>query len=264
VLALFETDLTMPQTTSLPCVACWQDFGERPWSTASKRVAIVQSNYIPWKGYFDLIRHVDEFILYDDVQYTRRDWRNRNRIKSANGVQWLTVPVQVKGKYFQAIKDTVVSDDSWRRTHWMTLSHCYGKSPYFRDFRDRLEALYLGSSETRLSEINFAFLRTLCEVLGIATRITWSMDYACAAEDPTDRLVELCRRAGADAYLSGPAAKAYIREDAFRASGITLAFMDYSGYPEYPQMHPPFDHFVTVLDLLFMTGPSATAYLRHS
>src|ERR1041384_7029573 len=101
-----------------------------------KMVAIVQSNYIPWKGYFDMIRGVDEFVLYDDVQYTRRDWRNRNRIKTAQGTQWLTIPVEVKGKYLQAIKETKISDPSWGRTHWRTLCHSYNRAPHFRDFQD--------------------------------------------------------------------------------------------------------------------------------
>src|SRR5437588_709145 len=108
-----------------------------------KVVAIVQSNYIPWKGYFDLIRHSDEFVLYDDVQYTRRDWRNRNRIKTPQGVQWLTVPVEVKGKYFQAIRDTRISDPEWARNHWHTLIHCYGRAPDYRAYRAALEPIYL-------------------------------------------------------------------------------------------------------------------------
>jgi len=107
----------------------------------SKRVAIVQSSYIPWKGYFDLIRHVDEFILFDDVQFTKRDWRNRNRIKTPQGPLWLSIPVQVKGRYLQAIKDTVVSDPAWSRTHWRTIRSNYAKAPFFPQFKDALEDL---------------------------------------------------------------------------------------------------------------------------
>jgi hypothetical protein len=235
---------------------------EVPPRPAGKRVAVVQSNYIPWKGYFDLVRRVDEFVLYDDVQYTRRDWRNRNRIKTPHGVQWLTIPVQVKGRYLQKIKDTVVSGDDWRREHWDTLTHCYGRAPFFRAFADQFGALYLGSREKYLSEINRAWLSALCGTLGIRTRLSWSMDYAVAAEDPTERLLEVCRRAGAAEYLSGPAARAYLDEGAFGRAGVRVAWMDYSGYPEYPQLYPPFDHRVSVLDLLFMTGPDAPAYLK--
>jgi hypothetical protein len=227
-----------------------------------KRVAIVQSNYIPWKGYFDLINSVDEFILYDDVQYTRRDWRNRNRIKTAHGVRWLTIPVEVKGKYLQKIKDTMVSGDDWRREHWATLCHSYGKAPHFREFREQFEALYLGGRQRYLSEINRAWLDTLCSALGISTRITWSWDYRLTADDPTERLLEICLQAGAAEYLSGPAARDYLDEEIFRRAAVGVRWMDYSGYPEYPQLYPPFDHQVSVVDLLFMTGRTAPSCLK--
>src|SRR5687767_6951143 len=96
-----------------------------------KKIAILQSTYIPWKGYFDLINQVDEFVLYDDMQYTRRDWRNRNKIKTKKGPEWLTIPVEVKGKYFQKISETVISDETWPEKHWQTILHTYGRSPFF-------------------------------------------------------------------------------------------------------------------------------------
>jgi hypothetical protein len=227
-----------------------------------KRVAIVQSNYIPWKGYFDLIGRVDEFVLYDDVQYTRRDWRNRNKIKTPAGVQWLSIPVQVKGKYLQKVKDTVVSGDEWRREHWETLTHCYGRAPFFRALADTFRGLYLGSTARFLSEINRAFLAAVCDLLGIRTRLKWSMDYRLSSDDPSERLLEVCAQAQAAEYLSGPAARAYLDEGLFRRAGIRLSYMDYTGYPEYPQLYPPFEHAVSVLDLLFMTGPDAPRYLK--
>jgi hypothetical protein len=236
--------------------------GAAPPSAGGKRVAVVQSNYIPWKGYFDLIRRVDEFVLYDDVQYTRRDWRNRNRIKTPAGIRWLTIPVQVKGKYHQKIKDTVVSGDEWRREHWETLTHCYGRAPFFRALADTFRELYLGSTTRFLSELNRSILAAVCELLGIRTRLTWSMDYRLSADDPSERLLEVCAQAHAAEYLSGPAARAYLDEGLFRRAGIRLSYMDYTGYPEYPQLYPPFEHAVSVLDLLFMTGPDAPRYLK--
>src|SRR5687767_6291071 len=131
----------------------------------SKTVAIVQSNYIPWKGYFDLIDRADEFILLDDVQYTRRDWRNRNRIKTPRGLEWLTIPVEVKGKYHQSIKETVVSDPDWPRRHWSTISQHYARAPFFPLYRERLEELYLTTTERFLSDVNHRFLVALCDVL---------------------------------------------------------------------------------------------------
>lgn len=228
----------------------------------SKIVAILQSNYIPWKGYFDIINKVDEFILYDDMQYTRRDWRNRNKIKTAHGVQWLTIPVEVKGKYYQPIKDTKVSDSAWAENHWKTISQNYRKAPYFADYADALQAIYEQAQQQKyLSQINHLFMKAICTWLGSTTTISWSMDYKIV-EGKTERLVALCQQAGADHYISGPAARDYIDDSLFKAAGITLEYMDYSGYPEYSQMYPPFEHGVTVLDLLFHTGKDAPRYMK--
>lgn len=226
----------------------------------SKRVAILQSSYIPWKGYFDLIRHVDEFILFDDVQFTKRDWRNRNRIKTPQGPLWLTIPVQVKGRYLQAIKDTQISDPAWNRMHWRTIQTHYRRAPFFDDFKCALEELFLGCEHTSLSEINHRFIAGLCRMLGITTKLSWSMEYAIE-EGKNERLIGLCRQAHATEYISGPAARSYVEPEKFEAAGLALSFFDYAGYPEYPQLYPPFDHQVSVIDLLLQTGPDAPAYL---
>ncbi|MBW1743067.1 MAG: WbqC family protein [Deltaproteobacteria bacterium] len=220
-----------------------------------KSVAIVQSNYIPWKGYFDLISSVDELILYDDLQYTRRDWRNRNRIKTSKGAEWLTIPVRVKGRYLQKIRDTVVSDQSWSDRHWKTICLHYSRARHFEEVAPILDSLYREcGKETHLSAINFRFLQAIAEMLGTETRITWSMDYVIA-EGRTERLVSLCRQVGAGLYLSGPAAKSYLDEALFAAAGIQVSWMDYSGYPEYEQLFcPPFIHEVSVLDLIANVG----------
>lgn len=227
----------------------------------SKRVAIVQSNYIPWKGYFDLINQVDEFILYDDMQYTRRDWRNRNRIKTANGLRWLTIPVNVKGKFFQAIKDTEISDPTWANQHWKTIEQNYRKTPHFVDYAERILTIYTQAAEmTHLSMVNYLFLIEICELLGIKTHISWSMDYVIV-EGKTERLVSLCQQAAATHYLSGPAARGYLDESLFTAASIAVEWMDYNSYPEYPQLYPPFEHSVSVLDLLLNTGAEASRYI---
>lgn len=226
-----------------------------------KKVAIVQSNYIPWRGYFDLINSVDEFILYDNMQYTRRDWRNRNIIKSQAGPLWLTIPVEVKGKYFQEIKDTVISDPAWNRKHWKTIVHCYSQARHFSLYREMFEDLYLNTTETYLSRINYKFLKMICGVLGIKTNLTWSMDYHLP-EGKTERLVDLCKQVGASAYLSGPAAKNYLDEALFQQEAIELRYMDYSAYSEYRQLYPPFEPAVSIIDLIFNEGPNATKYLK--
>lgn len=228
---------------------------------SGKRVAILQSNYIPWKGYFDLINSVDEFILYDDMQFTRRDWRNRNKIKTPTGVQWLTIPVAVKGKYFQKINETQIQEPDWGRRHYETLRTNYLKTPHFHEYDSLLNELYLGDSPSNLSEVNYRFLKAICGLLGIKTKISWSSDYRLD-EGKTERLVSLCQQAGGTSYLSGPAAKDYIDTACFNNAGIELHWMDYSGYPEYPQRFPPFDHGVTILDLLFNVGPDAPKYMK--
>jgi hypothetical protein len=227
---------------------------------ASKTVAILQSNYVPWKGYFDVMRRVDEFVLYDDVQYTRRDWRNRNRFKSPAGVRWLTIPVQVKGRYFQRIDETFISDPRWAQRHWHTLRAWYGQAPYFKRYEAELESLYRGTRERRLSAINRRFLEGLRDLLGIQTPLSASSDYATSGQK-TERLLEICQAAGATRYLSGPAARVYLDEDRLRAAGVEVEWMSYEGYPEYPQLHGPFEHGVSVLDLLLNVGDEAPRYM---
>ncbi len=224
------------------------------------KAAIVQSNYIPWRGYFDLIRLVDDFILYDDVQYTRRDWRNRNRIKTSQGLLWLTIPVEVKGKYHQSIRETRIADLAWAEQHWKTLAHSYGRAPYFPHYRPILEELYLGCREPYLSLVNYRFLTALCSLLGIRTRFHWSSDYRLV-EGKTERLVELCRQVGADEYISGPSAECYIVPESFTQAGVRLSWMDYQGYPDYPQLFGAFEPHVSILDLLLNCGPDAPRYL---
>lgn len=227
----------------------------------SKSIAIVQSNYIPWKGYFDLINSVDEFILFDDMQYTRRDWRNRNRIKTPKGSTWLTIPVNAKGKYHQKICETRISDAQWNELHWLTLRHNYAKSLYFKEYADTFERLYEGATQPTLSQVNYHFLSEICSLLRIQTKLSWSMDYSLE-EGKTERLVKLCRQAGASEYLSGPSAQGYIDEQLFSDAGIALHYIDYSNYPEYEQCFPPFDHYVSIIDLIFNTGPEITRYMN--
>jgi len=227
-----------------------------------KRVAIVQSNYIPWKGYFDMIAAVDEFILYDDMQYTRRDWRNRNQIKTPQGVQWLTVPVLVKGKYDQKIKDTEIDGTGWAALHWKTLEQNYRRAPHFEEIAAWLAPLYLDQVHTHLSALNRCLIDAVCRQLGIETRIRSSSDYMLS-EGKTERLADLCVQAGATEYISGPAAKDYVDEAVFADRGIALRWFDYSGYPPYPQLWGEFTHGVTVLDLLFNCADRACDFMRH-
>ncbi len=226
-----------------------------------KKVAILQSNYIPWKGYFDIIHSVDEFILYDDMQYTRRDWRNRNRIISKDGTIWLTIPVESKGKYYQKIKETKVSNHEWIETHKKCIQNNYARSPFFKEYKDVIFSTYDNcKTEDYLSKINYNFILTICSILGIETKISWSSDYLLI-DGKTERLVQLVKDAGGDYYLSGPAAKDYIDAKQFEDANIELAWMDYSGYREYNQNSSKFIHEVSILDLIFNEGKRATDFI---
>jgi hypothetical protein len=227
-----------------------------------KKVAILQSNYIPWKGYFDLIAAVDEFILYDDMQFTRRDWRNRNQIKTPQGPQWLTVPVKVKGKYFQKIKETEIDGSDWASIHWKTLTQNYRRAPHFDEVAAWLEPCFSAEPCTHLTQLNRKFLEAVCGYLGIKTIISDSWNYTLI-DGKTERLADLCVQAGGTEYFSGPAAKAYIDEKVFADRGIKLTWFDYAGYPEYPQLWGEFTHYVTVLDLLFNCGRESPRFMRH-
>lgn len=226
-----------------------------------KKVAILQSNYIPWKGYFDMISAVDEFILYDDMQYTRRDWRNRNQIKTPQGVQWLTVPVLVKGKYHQKIRETEIDGSEWAAAHWKSLVQNYRRALHFEEVAAWLEPLYLRDSYLHVSHLNRKFIEAICNYLGIRTRITNSWDYQLV-EGKTERLASLCVQAGGTEYISGPAAKGYVDEKVFLDLGIELTWFDYSGYQIYPQLWGEFTHGVTILDLLFNCGKDSPLYMR--
>jgi len=226
-----------------------------------KKVAILQSNYIPWKGYFDLVAACDEFIIYDDMQYTRRDWRNRNQIKTADGVRWLTVPVKVKGKFYQKIRDTEIDGDEWRDVHWKSIVSSYKKAPYFDSISRWLNPIYMENEYVLLSSLNRRLMESICAYLGITTKISNSWDYHLA-EGKTERLVDLCVQAGATEYISGPSARDYIVPEQFSEAGIHLSWFNYDGYQEYGQLWGDFTHHVTILDLLLNCGTDAARYMR--
>lgn len=230
----------------------------------SKEVAIIQSNYIPWKGYFNVIDRVDEFIIYDEVQYTKRDWRNRNKIKTPQGLSWLSVAVEVKGKYFQKITETKIAEESFKTKHWNTIVANYSKANYFKDYKDQVQELYRTCPTDTISSVNLHFIKAINKILDINTPISFSEDYPRNPdypEDPNFRLIDLCEQSGATKYLSGPAAKDYMDLDEFKKHGIDVEWMSYE-YPEYTQLHGEFSHYVTVLDLIFNMGPKAKEYMK--
>ncbi len=225
-----------------------------------RKVAILQSNYIPWKGYFDLIAHVDEFIIFDEVQYTKNDWRNRNLIKTPSGPSWLTIPVS-QG-LDQTINQVVATDNRWRIKHWKTLEANFRRAACFGAVFEILRPIYLERDEKRLSEINRSFIDVICDFLNIKTAITSAGDYHLEI-GKTERLVSLCVQAGATCYVSGPAAKSYLDVSQFQEKQIEVEWFDYAGYPEYPQLWGEFSHTVSILDLMFNCGTESAKFMKH-
>lgn len=222
-------------------------------------VAIIQSSYIPWKGYFDIINDADIFIFLDDVQYTKSDWRNRNKIKNSQGVQWLTIPV---GSHIdKLIKEVKLPQNKWKENHYKSIYHNYSKSPFFSKYEDYLYHIYFEKEFKYLSEFNQYVIKLISkEILNIKVEFIDSSIFKVEGRKD-DRLIELIKQVNGTEYISGPSAKNYIQEEKFLNSGIKLLYKDYSGYPEYPQLYPPFTHQVSVLDLIFNTGSNAPYYI---
>jgi hypothetical protein len=226
-------------------------------------VVILQPSYIPWRGYFDQIGRADLFVFYDDVQYDKRGWRNRNQIKTAQGKQWLTIPVYSRGNQTQNIpihQIRIVWDEPWNESHLKAIVQSYRKAPYFTRYLPLLETFYQRRDEY-LADFTVDFTVALARELGnTRTRFMRSSQISGIEGQKTDRLIQVLQAVGGTHYISGPSASDYIEKEKFEAAGITLEYMEYN-YPEYPQLYPPFDPQTSILDLLFMTGPEAPNYI---
>lgn len=224
-------------------------------------VVILQPSYIPWRGYFDQIRRADLFIFYDDVQYDKHGWRNRNQIKTAQGKQWLTVPVHSRGVTEGiAIKDVHIDwSKPWAANHRKALTFSYNKSPHFKDYLPLLESFYDRRDEC-LADFTIETTIILSRELGItSTRFLRSSEIPGINGLKTDRLIQILKHVGATHYVSGPSARDYVEPEKFDSAGITLEYMEYN-YPEYPQLYPPFDPYVSIVDLMFMLGKDSIRY----
>ena len=229
------------------------------------RVAILQSNYIPWVGYFELMNSVDIFVIYDEVQYTKRDWRNRNLIKTDNGKLWLTIPCKVKGEYFQSISDVRVSSQDWRKKHWHSLVNYYRKSKFFDSYKDIFQQIYYQNNHELLTEINISFINEIKNILGIKTKLINSSEIPKKLEpykNPTTRLMEICKALNAISYTSGPAAKKYFDIDLAKSNKIDLIWFEYKKYEEYKQVYQPFIKNLSIVDLIFNIGNDAKKYVN--
>ena len=226
-----------------------------------RKIALFQSNYIPWKGFFDIINDVDVFVFYDDVQYTKRSWRTRNMIKSKNGTLWLSVPVVNDNLRDKMIFEVEVDNSQqWQQKHYKSITLSYANSPYLNDFIDKLEIVYLQNSWTNLSEMNQFIIKMICEHLGIKTEFINVKDLNVSGARNGERVINVCKKLDCDHVINGPTARDYMDQDLFDAAGVTIEYKNYE-YPTYRQLGLPFEHSVSVIDLILNTGPDAPYYI---
>ena len=225
------------------------------------KVAILQSNYLPWLGYFDIISSVDLFIFYDDLQYTKNDWRNRNKIKGPCGLQWITIPTGQNLK--RLICEVEIKNKVWQQKHWKSLKNCYAKSPFFSYYEKFFEDFYLKNTWRNLSDLNQYLIKKIShDFLDIKVEFDDSRNYFLKSSKG-DRVIELLKKVNATSYLSGPSAKKYLNESSFRENDIKLDWMNYDNYKDYPQLHSPFERHVSIVDMLFNVGPDAKFFLNN-
>lgn len=221
-------------------------------------VAILQPMFIPWAGYFDLMAKSDTFIVLDNVQYTKADWRNRNRIKTSDSIIWFTVPVHAKGVLEKNINEVKIDDPSpWKKKHLTSLEMSYKRAPFFDEILQIIREAF-GRNYTFLVDLNMDLLMRIRKYLSLETTILMSSDMASSGKKD-ERLLSLCKEVGATRYLSGPAAKNYLRESIFTAEGIEVVWHDYQ-HPYYNQLWTKRQGFVShlsVVDLLFNHGPDS-------
>jgi hypothetical protein len=225
------------------------------------KIIITQPNYIPWKGYFSCMENVTDLVLYDNVQYTKRDWRNRNYLISPLGPKLLSIPVYTKGKYFQKINEVKVSNEKWFISHWKFIETNYSKSKYFDKYEDIFKKIYFNFETDLLSDINFIFLKKIIDLLEIKINIHKSSDLNIDGDRNT-KLLNICKFLNADTYLSGPSAKCYLDENMFNINGIKVEYHNYNNFKKYKQNWNGFYHYVSILDMFFNLGDNIKKYFN--
>ena len=224
-----------------------------------KKVAMLQPNYIPWKGVFDLISKVDVFVFYDDVQYTKRDWRNRNKIKTKDGDIWLTVPVIASsGELICDVK--IDNSTNWQKKHYKTIVSNYKKSEFYSEYEYMLEEIYLKNKWEKISELDVFSTKLISKALGL--KVDWIVASSLNVSGDKDggKVIKICKKLGCDYFINGPASKLFMDEKKFEINGIQLEYINYE-YKEYKQQFKPFSHTVSILDLIFNCGPEAMNYI---
>jgi hypothetical protein len=227
----------------------------------TKRIAIIQSCYIPWKGFFDLVSRCDEYVIFDSAQYVKRHWHNRNKLMTAKGTEWITIPVISKSRFEQPLDEVEISEP-WAERHWKSIELSYKKAPFFASEAEWIRTCYEAADKLRrLTDVNRLFFEAVMSKLNIKTRLVPDRQYALAGQK-SERLLNICRSASATHYLSGPSARAYLDETIFEEAGIKVEWMAYGPYPTYPQLYGPFEHAVSILDAIFNLGVEARTALQ--
>ena len=223
-------------------------------------IGILQPGYLPWLGFFEQLHHSDVFVLYDDVQYDKNGWRNRNRIKTADGIRWLTVPVQASLSGQTLIHQVKIDHNSnWARKHLLSISQSYSKAPFYRDYLPLFEEAYSRQWD-HLIDLDLHFISKLAQALGLDTRKLVRSSTIAIEGDTSGRLINICRKFGADIFYEGAAGRDYIDTEAFATAGVTVRFQDYH-HPTYRQLHGGFTPYLSVIDLLFNHGPESLSIL---
>lgn len=223
-------------------------------------IAVLQPSYLPWLGYFDQIDRADQFVFYDDVQYDKNGWRNRNRIRTDSGSQWLTVPCRLKGRFGARINDVEITpDDPWRRKHLKSIEQWYRGAPFYESYRPFIEELY-GRDWPKLSELAIYGIKEIARRLDIQTSFHLASALGVSG-DRVQRLLNLCAHFGATEYLTGDAAADYLDEEAFAQQQVRIVYQKYE-HPVYPQQFEPFVPHLSIIDLMFNAGPESLSVLR--
>lgn len=225
------------------------------------KLVILQCSYLPWLGYFDQMNRCDIFVVYDDIQYTRNDWRNRNRIKTAQGIQWVTVPVLLKGKEFPLIKDVQINNaTNWRKDHYRTIKQNYSRARYFKDYIDMFEEVY-SKDWKYLIDVDMAFIYLFKDALGIKSEIRFASDLKIKG-NRIQKLIDICKYFNASEFLEGQAGKNYIDDSEFERNGIKIEYQNYE-HPTYSQLYGNFVSYLSIVDLLFNEGKQSLSILSN-
>jgi len=217
-----------------------------------KRVAIIQPGYLPWLGFFELMASSDAFVIYDDVQFDKNGWRNRNRIKTPHGIQWLSVPVLTRGRNKPRNNEITIKDLNWRKKHLKAIFQNYRKARYFDEVYPMIEKSLQVDSD-RLIDFDMSLVQGIADYMKIRTRIMLSSDLGIEGEDRAMRLINVCKHLGATHYYNGAAGKELYRKEDFKEYGITLEFQEYK-HPAYSQLYGDFVPYLSVVDLIFNEG----------